>query len=213
MINNKGYVFLPLILFFLLITTLTIVFFKQELSGSVNQALVIQGLMDRAYYNYSKRVITVVNDFKQLAYANLSNSSLVASFNESVGGVIVDNDPSLPFLVSEVSCSGEDVNTTFPLTQVFINISYPISDLLTASESFNPIVIQQCLDDNDCSDNREHFNQILIGCINWTLNGFDLRNSTVPLLVGDQVHVGLELVGGSVPFLFPFKLGRFSFTC
>ena len=99
MINNKGYVFVPLLLLLLIIVTLTVFLFKQGLLNSVNHASSIQGTMDGFYYNYSKEVMLLVDNFKSIAYGNLSNTSLVDVFNASVGGIVISNNPVLPLTI------------------------------------------------------------------------------------------------------------------
>jgi hypothetical protein len=108
----------------------------------------------------------------------------------------------------------EDINITYPSRKINVFINYPLKDLLIAEQGFNPIELQQCLDNADCSNKRQLFDGIIASCISsLDLNGFRLRNSSVPLLVGNQIYTGLEICDNGITVLLPFNLGIYSFFC
>jgi len=213
-INNKGYVFTPMLLLFLVVISLTVVLFKQGLTGSVNEASQLQGVMDNVFYNYTKHSISSFNQFKLLVYGNMSNSSLVSDFNDSTGGYLNQNNPIVPLTLETRFYQKRDINISYPETAINVTFNYPLSDLLVVEDSFNPVVIQQCIDSNDCSSNRGSFDVIFSSCLEAIeINGFDVVNSSVPLLIGDTIYSGIAFLRNETTFLFPFDLGTFLFSC
>ncbi len=214
MINNKGYVFTPVIMLIIIFIALTVFSLKKTMDDSVNQAGLIMGLMDKINYNYTKQVINLIDDFKLLAYENLSNSSLVDSFNNSKGGIITTDNPSFELLIPARTFNENIVNITYKSRIENVTIEYPISSLIKAKEEFNEEEIQTCLNNNECSSKREQYDILLKNCLdNISKNSFLLRNSTIPLLIGNSIIVNLEFYNKGMTLLFPFKLGTFNFNC
>ncbi len=77
MLNNKGYVFLPVIILFIMLIAVSSFSFKEGITNSINKGSVIEGMMDKCYYNYTKFLISYIDNKKELTYCNLSKSSFV----------------------------------------------------------------------------------------------------------------------------------------
>jgi len=213
-VNNKGYVFTPIVLFFLILVVLMVYLFRQGMISSVQQSSRIQGVIDKAYYNYEKEVSILVNDFKLIAYGNLSDSVLISSFNDSLGGILLSNNPVVPLNVQGTSVFSDLANVSYNSTTINVSLNYPVSDLINANSSFNPLFIQQCLDNNDCEGSREQYDSVFSSCIKgFVVSNFNLTNNSVPLLVGSVISVDLILTNNETTLLFPFKLGKFFFDC
>lgn len=215
MLNNKGYVFTPLILLFFILITITVFSFKQSLINSVNEASELQGIMDNYYYNYSKEVLTLINNFKERAYTNLSNSLQVPLFNSSVNGLIISDNSLVPLLVPLKEYKGK-VNLTFKEQFVNVTINYPVASLLNAEAYFSTNSIQQCLTLKECMNNREVFDTILLECLySYSPGGFNIRNLTVPELAGGVIYVNLSFYSNGMTLIHPFilKNNPFLFNC
>lgn len=214
MLNNKGYVFAPMMLLLLIILVIVIYSFRGSFLNSVNQASSLQGVMDNYYYNYSKELIVFINNFKVVSYNNLSNSLLVPFFNSSVNGVIISDSSVIPLLVPFKEFTG-DVNVSFNSSFVNVAINYPIASLLTAENSFSVYSVQDCLNAHYCSSNRA-FDSILMDCLSInTPGGFNIKNLTVPQLIGNVINVNLSFYSNGMTLVYPFILGSnpYSFNC
>ena len=136
MLNNKGYVFVSVAVLFIILIAVVSFSFKEKVLNEVNRGSVIEGMMDKCYYNYSKYVINLVDNFKETAYGNLSHYALVSSYNSSLGGTITTDYPLLNITVPQFDCFNGDVNMTFPSKKKDVAINYPIESLLEAVSLF-----------------------------------------------------------------------------
>ena len=185
MVNNKGYVFMPLILILFILISLAVVVFNHKLIDSVNQASHVQEVIDSIKYNYTKYVMNLTELSKLSIYQNISNSSLIA-------------DTSMLLYIKEKHYSRGVVNVSFPAFTINISVSYPLSDLLTAKEQFNS-TIQSCLDANNCS----------FQCFNKGINGFSINYSSI---IGLNVY-DVVLFNDKMTLLYPYWLGNYNFSC
>jgi len=212
--NNKCYVFAPLLVLLFVLITLVVVSIKQGLASSVNQLVLVEGFMDKSYYNHSKMLINEANKLKILFYGNFSDLSLLNRFNESLGGLLVGDNMLVPLLVP-VSCySSSFANVSYNSRSVNISVSYPLVSLLSAYNALDLSVVQACLDTQSCSSNRELFSSILVHCLNsYPVSGFSLINNSIPSLVGSSINVDLAFLCSGITLIYPFCIGSFVFNC
>jgi hypothetical protein len=212
--NNKGYVFTPLMLVLLIVITIVIVSFKQTINSSNNELLINTGLMDNILNNHSKTNALLVDGFKEQAYSNISNYSTISLFNQSIGGLLNSNNPVISFYLSKQEYSLSQVNMTFPAQELNISLNYPLSDIILAADSFNQQLIQQCLYENNCSVNRAVAGSLLVNCLSSIkLADFNIRNQSVPLLLGSDLYADLALFNEGMTLLYPYFFGCFVFSC
>ncbi len=212
MLNNKGYVFVSVAVLFIVLIAVVSFSFKEKVLNEVNRGSVIEGMMDKCYYNYSKYVINLVDNFKETAYGNLSHYALVSSYNSSLGGTITTDYPLLNITVPQFDCFNGDVNMTFPSKKKDVAINYPIESLLEAVSLFKEEDVESCIKEGNC--NNSNLEYLLMNCIKDKEYGkFLLRNCSIPVQQGNVIYVNLCLYNDNMTLLYPFNMGLFSFSC
>lgn len=212
--NNKCYVFAPLLVLLFVLITLVVVSIKQGLASSVNQLVLVEGFMDKSYYNHSKMLFNEANKLKILFYGNISDLSLLNRFNESLGGVLIGDNLLVPLLVPVSYYSSSFANVSYNACSVNISVNYPLLGLLSAYDALDLSVVQGCLDSQSCDSNRELFSSILVYCLrSCSVRGFSLINNSIPYLVGSSIIVDLAFLGEGMASIYPFCIGSFVFNC
>ncbi|HLE06011.1 MAG TPA: hypothetical protein VI790_01550 [Candidatus Nanoarchaeia archaeon] len=212
--NNKCYVFTPLLVLLFIFITIVVVSIKQGLISSVNQLVIVDGFMDKSYYNHSKLIINEANSLKTLVYSNISDLSLIDTLNDSLGGLLISDDLLVPLSVPALFYHSGFVNVSYTACSVNVSVSYPLTGLLSAYNSLDLSFIQGCLNTKGCSSNRGLFSSILIECLNdYSAGGFGLFNSSIPLLVGSSISVDLVFSNSGITSIYPFSIGSFVFSC